>query len=136
MKAVSNYDISFYYDESLEKIALNKELQLNLYRVAQEALRNIVKYAQATRIRLEAILYKENLNLLIADNGIGYDPEIPSKGIGIANMHRRVDFFQGHLMINSSPGDGCEILVKIPLKKLTRETVNPHTEKNSLHKSF
>lgn len=112
----------------LGKIAVNKEPQLDLYRVAQEALRNIVKYAQATRIKLEVILFKGNLNLLVADDGIGYDPAIPSKGIDIANMHRRTEFFQGHLMINSSPGDGCEIFVKIPLRKVIRENANPPEE--------
>lgn len=111
----NRYHISFYFDESFEKQSIQRDLQLNLYRIAQEAISNITKYAHAKEIRVEVILYKNYLNLLISDNGIGFNTSKMTTGIGIANIKRRTEFFNGSFLLTSSPGAGCEIVVKIPI---------------------
>ncbi len=111
----SHYKVDYYFDESISTLQLSRELQLNLYRILQEQLRNIIKYANATEIRLEIINHKNKLRMLIADNGVGFDPNLTPSGIGLANIKRRVEFFYGNVEISTTPGDGCEIVVTIPL---------------------
>lgn len=110
------YKVSFFFDNAVEEYPLSLELQLNLYRICQEGLRNIIKYSEATEIKLELILHQENLCMLLSDNGIGFEPKkVSASGIGLANMKRRTELFSGRLDIYSSPGNGCEIMVTIPL---------------------
>jgi signal transduction histidine kinase len=56
------------------------------------------------------------LNLNIADDGIGFDLNKKSKGIGLRNMQSRIDFYGGQFDIRSSEGNGCQLEIKIPLQ--------------------
>lgn len=113
---VSNdFAINMYFDEAVEALSLSRELQLNLYRILQEQLRNIMKYAHATEVRLDVLLHSGRLHMLIGDNGVGFDPETTPGGIGLANMKRRVEFFSGKMTLFTAPGDGCEIMVVVPV---------------------
>ncbi len=111
----SNYSITFFFDEKVEALTLSRELQLNLYRILQEQLRNIIKYSRATEINLDILVYKNDLKLLIGDNGKGFDTNTTPSGIGLANMKRRAEFFSGRFELYSAPGEGCEVIISIPL---------------------
>lgn len=103
-----------------EKFSTRKpgqDIQLNLYRILQEQMRNIQKYARATRVDVAVDIQEDNLVLHIADNGVGFDMNTVKKGIGIANMRRRAALFGGKALISSAPGKGCEVQVLIPLQK-------------------
>ena len=97
-------------------------MQLNLYRIVQEKLRNIMKYAKATKISLDFYLENDILVLKITDNGIGFNTENAKYGIGLANMKRRTELFSGIFLIKSAPGEGCVMTVSIPTntKKLQK----------------
>lgn len=112
------YYISICFDNIAKNYPINKEIQLNLYRILQEQLRNIIKYAKATTISIDVLIYNGRLKMRIADNGIGFDVNQVMKGIGLANMRRRAELFSGKLHINSSPDNGCEILITIPLHEM------------------
>lgn len=116
----NDYEISLYVDKVVESLPMSRELQLNLYRILQEQLRNIINHAGATQVKLEALVHKGNLNMLISDNGVGFDLQKITPGIGLANMKRRVDLFSGKLDIAAAPGEGCEIIVTIPLDNISR----------------
>jgi two-component system, NarL family, sensor histidine kinase UhpB len=103
--------------EQIHAIELGHDLQLNLYRILQEQLRNIQKYAQASKVDICVDLEDEALTMMISDNGIGFDINKVKKGIGIANMKRRAELFGGNASISSAPGKGCQVLVSIPLTK-------------------
>lgn len=103
--------------EQVHAIELGHDLQLNLYRILQEQLRNIQKYAQAAKVEICVDLEENDLVMLINDNGVGFDTTKVKKGIGIANMKRRAELFGGSTKISSTPGKGCLVLVTIPLKK-------------------
>lgn len=94
---------------------ISDKLQLNLYRILQEQLSNIIKHADAKEVVIS--LYKEGkkLFLKVVDDGKGFDPEKEMKGIGLENIRRRVKAFSGELKLHSAPGKGCEIIVEIPL---------------------
>lgn len=111
----NKYTISLKVDSKISERSLSHELQLNLYRILQEQLRNIVKHAKATEIDILITMKDDALQMRIRDNGIGFDATHSKGGIGLANMNRRVQLFSGTFMINSSVGKGCEVLVYIPL---------------------
>ncbi|MBX2939429.1 MAG: PAS domain S-box protein [Ferruginibacter sp.] len=102
-------------DESVKKYPPSMEVQLNLYRIMQEQLRNILKYAKANVIKVIVFIHNQKLKLEITDNGIGFNKDAAINGIGLANMKRRTELFSGKFEIITSPGNGCSILVSIPL---------------------
>lgn len=94
------------------------ELAMPLYRVAQEALNNIVKHSDATLTTVTLALTpdKARLSLVIKDNGRGFDAQSPrSTGIGLIGMRERVANAGGELEIASSPGQGTTVRVTLPL---------------------
>jgi len=100
-----------------EKYNLNSQLQLNLYRILQEQLNNIYKYTKASIIDIDLKIIDSKLRMIIMDNGIGFDTNLHSDGIGFANMRRRVEIFAGKFEILSSPDNGCLIRINIPVEE-------------------
>ncbi|GAB4093505.1 PAS domain-containing protein [Flaviaesturariibacter terrae] len=94
---------------------LDDEIALMLYRVAQEALHNIQKYAKATEIHINLTRTAHNVQLRIADNGIGFDPATRKEGIGLRNIRTRIQLHQGDLQLDAAPGKGCALTIRIPL---------------------
>ena len=98
----------FGIDESI----MSDQFKLNIYRVVQEQLNNIIKYANAKTI-IVRLMQKENKTVLsIKDDGVGFDTSTKSKGVGLMNIRTRTSFFNGKLSMISSPGQGCEMLVE------------------------
>ena len=113
--ATDEYEILMQFDNKVNEIELGLELQLNLYRIVQEQLRNIMKYAKATKITLDFYITDDILTLKLADNGVGFITDKAKSGIGIANMKRRTELFSGTFSIDSILGNGCIITVNIPM---------------------
>jgi len=113
----SSYKINVILQEYELKKRLEKNLELTLYRIAQEALNNIVKYAQASEVLIQLIQHSNSIVLIIEDNGKGFDTinETKWNGIGLMNIQERVKAFQGNVSINSSKDLGTEIMVEIPI---------------------
>jgi PAS domain S-box-containing protein len=109
------YDITMAFDESSRSYPLSRDLQLNLYRILQEQLRNILKHANATSIEVAVTINNNMLQMRITDNGVGFDVENNKAGIGLANMSRRAQLFSGNFTVDSVFGNGCDALVEIPL---------------------
>lgn len=119
----NKYKISMFFDDEIKKYPIAQDIQLNFYRILQEQLRNIYKYAEATGIEVEVFIEVNNLKMRVFDNGVGFDMHAVKNGIGLANMKRRAELFSGKLIINSSPGNGCEIVVEIPLPEITEHEI-------------
>jgi two-component system, NarL family, sensor kinase len=96
---------------------LPKDIALCLYRIAQEALRNVAKHAQTDRVELVLNADAELLDLEIRDFGRGFFPEEVrcQPGLGLASMEERTRLVGGELTISSVPGQGTSIAVRIPL---------------------
>ncbi len=95
---------------------LRNELEINLYRIVQEQLTNINKYAQAKKVLVDLRVEEERVRLWIRDDGIGFDTRVSRKGIGLENIRRRAHLFGGMAEVHSAPGKGCEVVVELPLK--------------------
>ena len=98
--------------------AIPSQLITPTYRIIQESLNNICKYAVATAVNI-SIYYisqtSEKLYLKIEDNGRGFDPEKVCGGYGLQGIQERVNFLQGNFQLESQPGHGCCITVEIPI---------------------
>ena len=112
----NDYEITLQFDNKIVVEDLNLDMQLNLYRIVQEQLRNILKYAKASKITLDFFEEKNMLILKLTDNGVGFNLQSAKSGIGLANMKRRAELFSGTFSINSSPGNGCTMTVSIPVE--------------------
>lgn len=109
-------DITYY--ENLDELELDRNIELNLYRIAQESLSNAVKYAQATKINVQLIKDELDLILTIDDNGKGFDSSADgfSGGLGLQTIKTRTGALGGELEIDSKPGKGTFIHVIVPIK--------------------
>ncbi len=104
---------------------LSPEAQITLYRIFQEAITNIVKYAKATRIWISTRKdeTKNILAFILKDNGVGFDPEhfvgqiSTEKGLGLASMNERAKMLGGSLEILSQKGIGTTITISVPIDK-------------------
>ena len=110
--------IKMYFDKQFRNKKITLDAKLNLYRILQEQIRNIYKYASATLVEIHTLLEDNVLIMTIADNGIGFNAAQVSSGIGFANMKRRAELFSGQLIVNSAPGKGCTIEVIIPVEAI------------------
>ncbi len=98
----------------MKEIPIPHKLQINLYRILQEQLNNIMKYAKASEVTVSFKKVKQSFVFKIADNGIGFDPDTHRGGIGLENIKRRAKVFSGEYKLKTAPGKGCEIIVEIP----------------------
>lgn len=113
--AVGNICFHLDHDKSIKWENVNQEIQLDLYRIVQEAMQNIIKHADAKEVRIT--IHEENSKLLltIRDNGRGFQKDKIRNGIGLINAESRVKKWNGYFSINSSLGHGTELTVEIPL---------------------
>ena len=101
------------------------EVKVAYYRIAQESLNNIVKYARATQVEIRLNLECCNVHMEIKDDGIGFDPSsIRPTSLGMHIMRERADAIRAHLKISSTPGEGTQVCLDwnenelIPISKI------------------
>ncbi len=102
-------------DSNIKWEAMNNANKINLYRIIQESLQNINKYAQANTIKVEFKKEIDNLFLQISDDGIGFNVNKAKKGIGLQNMLSRINECNGTFEIKSKRGEGTIITVTVPI---------------------
>ncbi len=98
---------------------LQPDLETNLYRIVQEGLNNILKHAKASSVSVLIEHRADEIVLIIEDNGIGFDPAFssnaaPGRGLGLVGMRERTALYGGTLEIESGPGEGTTVFVRIP----------------------
>lgn len=104
-----------YLDVQGKEPSLSPSIAEALYRVAQEALHNTARHAQATRVDLRLQYLPGHVHLTIRDNGIGFDIHQPKRGLGLANMQERMLEVGGRLDIESHYGKGTQIMAEVGL---------------------
>jgi signal transduction histidine kinase len=101
-------------DEEKEP-ALSLESKHALYRIAQEAFHNIVKHAHASRVVLRLDSDEREVVMVIQDNGRGFEPRASFPGhLGLRSMRERVASLHGEILIESSPGQGTTLTIRVP----------------------
>jgi PAS domain S-box-containing protein len=105
----------------LEENALLPEQKINVYRIIQEQLNNILKHAHASSVVIELNKMNEQICLQVKDDGRGFDPRMRRKGVGISNIISRAELYNGKVEIESSPGKGCRLEVILNSKVLPEQ---------------
>jgi signal transduction histidine kinase len=93
----------------------DEKIKIDLYRIIQEAIQNISKYAKATKVNIVFDIIDNKLRLTIEDNGIGFNVKEKSKGIGLKNMRSRTQKYNGDLTIRSVTNEGTIINITVPV---------------------
>lgn len=105
--------IKFTHDSENELLSPGKKL--TLFRIAQEQLKNILKYSQAKQVDIFLQIKNEQVQLIVKDDGVGFDMKKTNTGVGLASIRDRAKYYNGKMEINTAPGKGCEVIVNIPL---------------------
>lgn len=95
---------------------LPDNVEIHLYRIAQELVSNILKHANATKVGVQLLLRRNTVILIVEDNGDGFEVNPESDGIGISNIHSRVEAINGEVKITSSSAEGTIVHIAIPIK--------------------
>jgi signal transduction histidine kinase len=96
---------------------LENQVETVLYRVIQEIVNNIIKHAKASRISMQLIRHESELNIMIEDNGIGFDTNKLDnfEGIGLKGIQTRIEFLNGSVHFDSTVGRGTTVIIDVPL---------------------
>ncbi|MFV5694354.1 ATP-binding protein [Flavobacterium sp. LB3P122] len=104
-------------DPAIKWESLSNAVKINLYRIIQESLQNINKYANANVIKVELKIKESNLFLAISDDGVGFNVNKAKKGIGIQNIQSRTNECDGTIEIKSNKGEGTIIIITVPIEQ-------------------
>ncbi len=129
---VKRYVSTFVEDTGINtqvKVLENKKkissiIQIASFRILQESLNNIRKHSKATDVLIKIEVSNENLNIVIKDNGVGFnkdkkieDTSPESNGFGLIGMKERAELLNGRVEVSSAIGEGTKILIIIPLER-------------------
>lgn len=95
---------------------LDQKLEIAVYRMVQEMVSNALKHARADHLSVQITRSAAMLNLIVEDNGRGFDPAAASEGMGMGNIRARAAEFGGSVQVDSKAGRGTSITVDIPLE--------------------
>jgi len=114
--------IHVYFEGNAPDVIRGSETEIALFRIAQEALNNVAKHAQAENVMVSVEEKDGKLMLEVEDDGTGFDPETftmvrDGHGFGLHGMRERVELLQGRLEIESGPDSGTRIVVSIPINQ-------------------
>jgi two-component system sensor histidine kinase UhpB len=113
MSVNSRLKVLYSFDKFKKRI--HNDVQLALYRIVQEQFTNILKHANASSVTISIKNANGQLIMSVKDDGKGFDSSTRKDGIGLENIKRRAQVFNGYVKIISSPGNGFELIVQIPV---------------------
>jgi signal transduction histidine kinase len=111
-----NISCQFNFENTTEGGRLNMEQRRDLYLVFKECMNNIHKHASAKNIYIKIAVRNGILNMLIEDDGKGFDPNIITHRNGLKNLKIRVEKWKGNLKIDTTAGKGARIQILMPVK--------------------
>ena len=115
IKNHSNIDFNLKTGDNIDWSTVGTAIKINIYRIIQEALQNIDKYADANKVAIRMDKQNTNLKISISDDGVGFNKKNIKNGIGLQNMQKRAEEFNGTFHIASTPKTGTKISLLIPI---------------------
>ncbi len=106
-----SFDVYIYPENAIDD--LDEIKKLNIYRILQELLHNISKHAKATEVELSINRHHNDINIIIVDNGVGFD--VHKKGIGLKNIEERLKIISGEMNVQSEMNKGTSVIIDIKL---------------------
>ncbi len=114
-RKISNFECELNFNNLTVWENTSNSIKINCYRILQEAIQNIHKYAEVSEVTIEFYEEGKNLILSVKDNGLGYVKKNRNPGIGQKNMISRTKSLKGKIEFSSSLGNGTEVIMKIPM---------------------
>ena len=113
----NNFGTEFdaHVDATIDWETIPNTIKINIYRIIQEALQNINKYAKAKHATVGIVKDNNSIKITITDDGEGFDTAKAGGGIGVKNFKKRTEALNGELAIESAPGHGTTVMVQFPL---------------------
>jgi signal transduction histidine kinase len=115
IKNHSNIDFNLKTGDNIDWSTVDTAIKINIYRIIQEALQNIDKYAAANKVAIRMDKQNTNLKINISDDGVGFNKKNIKNGIGLQNMQKRAEECNGTFHIASTPKKGTKISLLIPI---------------------
>lgn len=94
---------------------LENSVEIAIFRTIQELLSNAVKHSSASDVVVQIIQHDETLNIIVEDDGVGFDYDDTRWGLGLTTIQTRMEDLNGELIIDTSPGNGTSVIVNIPV---------------------
>ena len=113
---IGNFNFEINIDKSIHWRDVNGYIKVNIYRIIQESVHNILKYAFSENVKLIFQLDKNSLIMEITDDGVGFNIKRKTKGIGLKNIKSRAEKLNGKFLLVSKHNKGTLLKIKIPLK--------------------
>lgn len=98
----------------INEMELNEKLKINIFRIIQEQLNNILKHSIASLVHIDLSIQNNKIVLVVSDNGLGCDLSKEIKGVGIINIRARAELLEGEVSIESELGAGYTLKVSLP----------------------
>lgn len=114
IKTIHKINIIFGIHQFNEEL-ISDHKKINIYRILQEQFRNIIEHSRAKTVVMTLETDDRHVELIIDDDGIGFEPDHQVDGIGLINIRERARNLHGHCDIVTSPGKGCRLHIKIPI---------------------
>jgi PAS domain S-box-containing protein len=108
-------EIQFTHDDRSDVELLEKDRKLALFRILQEQIKNIIRHARASNIRITLTCNEGQIRLCIEDDGQGFDATRTPHGLGLAHIYERSRLYHGEVSLDTSPGRGCLLTVRMPI---------------------
>jgi ligand-binding sensor domain-containing protein/two-component sensor histidine kinase len=115
MLGAKNIKVNWQQQPEIVQQKLSMEQRKNLYLFFKEAVNNIAKYAEATTVNIALSRNEKEINLIIKDNGAGFDTAVEYTGNGLKNLQLRAAQLKGKYIINAAPGTGTSVSLLFPL---------------------
>jgi PAS domain S-box-containing protein len=106
--------VTLVVDDSIDPL-LSKNQKLTTFRIIQEALNNAIRHAKATTVNIDISKKEDAIEMMIKDDGIGFNPQTIKKGAGLKNIQNRVYLIDGTHSIESQPEQGCTLIINFPI---------------------
>ncbi len=115
IKLTTQLTINLQVQSISEINQLNETVKIELFRILQELMTNIIKHAAAMKVDIQILNYDRWLNFILEDDGVGFDTAQITKGIGLSNIRSRVDALGGNIDIDSFEGRGSIFNIDVPI---------------------
>lgn len=119
-KLESSNDINIDFQNYGNFPSLSEDHEIAIFRIIQEALNNTIKHAKASEVLVQINAHDDTIDLIVEDNGIGFNPKKNTDGIGLKNIKSRSEFLKAKLQIDSN-NNGTTITININLKQLNND---------------
>jgi signal transduction histidine kinase len=96
--------------------SLSEAIKFTIYRIVQEIMHNVVKHASANHVSVSITQTDDGINLMVEDDGKGFDKDLAEMGLGLKNIHSRVKLLNGYFDVDSAISRGTIFNITIPLK--------------------